>query len=228
MRLVICDDNRILCEALGAVLEARGHKVLATATTTMLGIAEVAAHRPDACVLDLRFPDPPDGLDAALVIRQRYPETAVLLLSALADPAVSAQAKRMGVAGFLRKNQPIDCIAEALEVIGSGGVVFDPIQPRHARSPGTRPYSPAYDLTSREEEVLRRIVAGQSTRQMSREMKVATSTLRTYVKNVLTKLGVHTRLEAAALAARENLLGDPKPQQAKGRPGYGPLPNEQR
>jgi len=56
--------------------------------------------------------------------------------------------------------------------------------------------------------VLRRIVAGQSTRQMSREMNVATSTLRTYVRNMLAKLGAHTRLEAAVLATRENLLGE--------------------
>ena len=56
--------------------------------------------------------------------------------------------------------------------------------------------------------MLRRIVAGQSTGQMSREMNVATSTLRTYVKNMLAKLGAHTRLEAAVLATRENLLGD--------------------
>jgi DNA-binding NarL/FixJ family response regulator len=56
--------------------------------------------------------------------------------------------------------------------------------------------------------VLRRIVAGQSTKQMTREMNVAPSTLRTYVKSMLAKLGAHTRLEAAALATREDLLGD--------------------
>jgi two-component system nitrate/nitrite response regulator NarL len=208
MRLVLCDDNRILCEALGVVLQARGHSVLATATSTMLGIAEVARHRPDACVLDLRFPDPPDGLGAARVMRQRYPETAVLMLSGLADSAVLAEATRIGVAGVLRKDQNVDHIAGALDVIASGGVVYDPVQAHPVRSRGRRRYYPARDLTSREKEVLRRIVAGQSTRQMSREMNVATSTLRTYVKNMLAKLGAHTRLEAAVLATRENLLGD--------------------
>jgi two-component system, NarL family, nitrate/nitrite response regulator NarL len=208
MRLVLCDDNRILCEALGVALEARGHLILASATTTMLGIAEVARHRPDVCVLDLRFPDPPDGLGAARVIRQHYPETAVLILSGLADPAVLAEARRIGVAGVLRKDQNVDHIAGALDVIASGGVVFSSIHARPARSLGMRRYYPARDLTSREKEVLRRIAAGQSTSQMSREMNVATSTLRTYVKNMLAKLGAHTRLEAAVLATRENLLGD--------------------
>ncbi len=208
MRLVLCDDNRILCEALSVALEARGHRVLATATTSMLGIAEVAERRPDACVLDVRFPDPPDGLGAARVIRQRYPETAVLVLSCLADPAVLAEAMQIGVAGVLRKDQNVDQIAGALDVIASGGVVYGPVQAHPARSPDRRRYYPARHLTSREKEVLRRIVAGQSTRQMSLEMNVATSTLRAYVKNILAKLGAHTRLEAAVLATREDLLGE--------------------
>ena len=210
MRLVLCDDNRILCDALGVALEARGHSVLATATTTMLGIAEVARYRPDACVLDLRFPEPPDGLGAAGVIRHRYPETAVLVLSSLADPATMAEATRIGVAGVLGKDQSVDHIAGALNVIASGGTVYAPVRTHSVRSNEKRRYYPARDLTSREKEVLRRIVAGQSTMQMSREMNVATSTLRTYVKNMLAKLGAHTRLEAAVLATRENLLGDQK------------------
>src|SRR5205807_838092 len=80
------------CEALAVALKARGHQVLATATDSTAGIAEVERHRPDACLLDLRFPDPPDGLGAARVIRERCPETAVLVLSGHADPAVLAEA----------------------------------------------------------------------------------------------------------------------------------------
>jgi two-component system, NarL family, nitrate/nitrite response regulator NarL len=208
MRLVLCDDNQLLCESLSVALEIRGHLVLATANTTTLGIAEVVKHRPEACLLDLRFPDPPDGLGAALVIRQHYPATAVLVLSAVADPVVVTEAARIGVAGVLCKNQSVDHIAGALDVIASGGVVFGPLQGRRPRPPEVRRYGPAYDLAPREKEVLRRIVAGQTTGQMSREMNVATSTLRAYVKSILAKLGAHTRLEAAILATRENLLGD--------------------
>jgi DNA-binding CsgD family transcriptional regulator len=63
-------------------------------------------------------------------------------------------------------------------------------------------------LTPREKEVLRRIVAGQGTAQMAAEMDIAVNTLRSYVKNVLTKLGAHSRLQAAALATREDLLSE--------------------
>ena len=181
---------------------------MATATTSALGIAEVARHQPDVCLLDLRFPEPPDGLGAARIMRERYPETAVLLLSGLVDPATLTEATEIGVAGVLRKDQNVDHIAGVLGVIASGGVVYGPVQTHRTRSPDKHRYHPARDLTSREKEVLRRIVAGQSTRQMSHEMNVATSTLRSYVKNILAKLSAHTRLEAAVLATRENLLGD--------------------
>jgi len=208
MRLVLCDDNRILCEALAVALEARGHQVLAITTESAAGIAEVGRRRPDACLLDLRFPEPPDGLGAAREIRHRCPETAILVLSCLADPGVLAEAARLGVAGVLRKDQNVDRIADALDVIASGGVLSGPVKAPVTPPRGSYRYHPVRDLTSREKEVLRRIVAGQSTTQMTREMGVAASTLRTYVKSVLTKLGAHTRLEAAVLAARENLLGD--------------------
>ena len=73
MRLVLCDDNRIFCEALVPMLQANGHPVLAIATTASDSIAAVAANRPDVCLLDLRFPDG-SGLDVARAIRCSVPE----------------------------------------------------------------------------------------------------------------------------------------------------------
>jgi DNA-binding NarL/FixJ family response regulator len=208
MRLVLCDDNRILCEALGAVLEGRGHQVLAIAASAALGIAAVGTHQPDACLLDVRFPDPPDGLAAARVIRRRYPRTAVLMLSGLVDPAVLATARDIGVSGFLRKDHNVDHVAWALSVIAAGGRVFDRLPPRAAREAAARQTGLAHFLTPREKEVLSRIVAGQGSVQMSAEMNISASTLRSYIKNVFAKLGTHSRLEAAAIAVRENLLAE--------------------
>src|ERR1700730_17788833 len=125
MRLVLCDDNRILCEALASVFQARGHEVTAIATSVADGVAAVAKYRPDACLMDLRFPDG-SGLDAIRAIWHRAPDTKILVLSCLADPAVLAEAKQIGVAGFLRKDQKPGSIARALEVIGAGGMDFDP------------------------------------------------------------------------------------------------------
>ena len=202
MRLVLCDDNRMLCEALGAVLEARGHRVLAITTRVSDSVAAVAAHRPDACLLDLRFPDG-SGLDAAREIRRRQPETKIVVLSCLADPRALSAARKIGVAGYLRKDQKATAIAGALDAIGNGGTARDLQFPRKAVRPATPPSrNPLEALTPREAEVLRRIVAGQATVQMAREMSVATSTLRSYIKSILAKLGAHSRLQAAAIARR--------------------------
>ncbi|MBV8912373.1 MAG: response regulator transcription factor, partial [Acetobacteraceae bacterium] len=123
----------------------------------------------------------------------------------LPDPAVALEAKKIGVAGFLRKDLKADTIMTALDIVGAGGTAFGP---KYSGQAGWRMAGPPRDdlhsaLTPRETQVLQRIVAGQSTGQMAREMEVATSTLRSYVKNVLIKLGAHTRLQAAAIASRE-------------------------
>jgi DNA-binding NarL/FixJ family response regulator len=203
MRLVLCDDNRILGEALASVFQVRGHQVLAVATRVAEGIAAVAAYRPDVCLLDLRFPEG-SGLDAARVMRRCQPATKILVLSCLADLAALSEARSIGVAGFLRKDQKTDTIAGAIDTIGAGGMAFDPQLMRQAsRRTVTQPSDdPLATLTPRETEVLHRIVEGQSTRQMAGEMNVATSTLRSYIKSILAKLGAHSRLQAAAIVSQ--------------------------
>lgn len=199
MRLVIYDGNRILSEALAAALEARDCAVTAVATSTAAHcIATVTHDKPDVCVID-----PGEyGLDLVREIRGCCPGAALLVLWDVNDPAIFTQAKELEIAGFLGKNRSVSQIAEALHIIAAGEQAFDP-EPLRKAAP--RPAKP-FVLTRREEEVLRRIVAGQHTRQMADEMNITVSTLRSYVKSVFAKLGVHSRLEAAAVASRPNLI----------------------
>lgn len=217
MRLVLCDDQRILCEALATALAERDHQVLAVTTTATAGVTAVAAHHPDICLLDLCFPDAEDGLDAARAIAQHHPGTKVLVLSGISDPQMLSEAMDIGIAGLLPKDQDVDQIADALDVIAAGGAVFDAGLHRGAAagSRERRSTHPVDRLTPREKEILARIVAGESTKQMARAMSITTGTASMYARNVLTKLGVHSRLQAAALASREELLNQL-------RPGEGP------
>jgi two-component system, NarL family, nitrate/nitrite response regulator NarL len=207
VRLVLCDDNRIFCEALAVALEARGHQALAIATTADEGVAAVARHQPDACLLDFRFHEGGEGLGAARMIRDQYPDIAVLVVSGPGGQLAPLAAAQIGVAGFFGKDQELDNIATALDTIAAGRVTPAPEPPDE---------DPLSALTPRETEVLRRIAAGQSTKMMAREMSVTTETLRTYVKNVLGKLGAHSRLEAAALASRAGPPGPPGPDEPEG------------
>src|SRR5882724_6651393 len=217
MRLVLCDDNRIFCEALAVALEARGHQALAIATTAAEGVAAVARHQPDACLLDFRFHEGGEGVGAARAIRDKSPGTAVLVVSDFGSQVTSLVANQVGVAGFVGKDQELDRIATALDAIAArrppprarplpvtGGRPLPVTDVRALPIPGREPShgeDPLATLTPREAEVLQRIAAGQETKTMAREMSVTTETLRTYVKNVLAKLGAHSRLEAAALVS---------------------------
>jgi two-component system, NarL family, nitrate/nitrite response regulator NarL len=208
MRLVLCDNNRIFSESLASMLQARGHAVLAIATTATDSIAAVATNRPDACLLELRFPDG-SGFDAARAIRHRCPDTKIVVFSCITDPAVVSEAKKIGAAGFLRKDQKLETITGALEVISVGRMAFDL---GFSRQPSRRTMpSPMEEmlrnLTPRERQVLQRIVAGQRTEQMAREMNVAMSTLRSHIGRVLNKLGAHSQVQAAAIASRGS-VGD--------------------
>jgi len=203
VRIVLCDSNRILCEALASMLQARGHPVLSIATSASDSIAAVVKNRPDACLLDLRFPDG-SGLDVARAIRRSVPETKIVVFSRITDPAVVSEAKKIGVAGFLRKDQKPETITRALGVISAGRTAFDP---GSWRQPSRRRIlSPAEEmirkLTPRERQVLQRIVAGQSTGQMAREMNVAMSTVRSHIGRILNKLDAHSQVQAAAIASR--------------------------
>ena len=203
-RLVICDSNRILSEALAAALGAQGGEMTAFATSTADAcIAAVTQHRPDVCVLDLHLPEAEGGLRLIGEILNRCPGLPVLVVSDVNDPTIWAQARKLGIAGFVGKNRSVSQIADALRTIAAGEQVFDPVPTPGAPRPPAR-----FVLTPREEEVLRRIAAGQHTRQMATEMDIAISTLRTYVKNVFAKLGVHSRLEAAAIANQAHLGGE--------------------
>jgi two-component system, NarL family, nitrate/nitrite response regulator NarL len=203
MRLVLCDNNRILCEALASMLQARGHPVLAIAATADDSIAAVVTNRPDACLLDLRFPDG-SGLDVARAIRRSVPETKIVVFSRITDPAEVSEAKKIGVAGFLRKDQNPGTITAALGVISAGRTAFGL---GSSRQPSRRTMpSPMMEmlrkLTPRERQVLQRIVAGQSTGQMALEMNVAMSTVRSHIGRVLNKLDAHSQVQAAAIASR--------------------------
>ena len=128
----------------------------------------------------------------------------------MADPLTLSRAIDLGAVGILRKDQTVDKIAVALEQVAAGAPVFQTDLVREVVQHLTaKPRREPWEyLTTRETEVLRRIVAGESTKQMARSMGIAASTVRTYAQNVLTKLGVHTRLEASAIAARTRLLDE--------------------
>jgi DNA-binding NarL/FixJ family response regulator len=204
MKILICDQQLMLAEALAAGLDARGYDVLAVTTTVSDDPNGVGDCVPDVCLLGLHAGGQLNGLDTVRAILRRYPGTKVLVLSDVTAPETLSQLVRSGVTGVTHLGQTVAQIAETLDATEAGQ---DVLNPGPLRAPA-RDTSRLAELSPREAEILARIASGQSTRQMSCTMNITVDTVRTYVKNVLTKLGAHSRLELAALASREGLLID--------------------
>jgi two-component system nitrate/nitrite response regulator NarL len=205
MRLVLCDDHRLFMEALASALNGHGHEVVGSTASPDEVVRVVARERPDVCLLDMTFPEG-SGLDAARAIRELTPATQVLLLSVTSDPAVLAEALEVGVTGFVRKDESIRSVLVALAQLEAGQVAIDPARLRgtvRVSRAGARPGATEAlrHLTERERDVLRLIVRGATTNVIADMLHISVSTTRTHVQNILVKLGVHSRLEAAALVA---------------------------
>jgi DNA-binding NarL/FixJ family response regulator len=131
------------------------------------------------------------------------------LLSATADPDLVRAGIEAGAAGFVRKDQSIDGIIRRLELVGAGEVAFDLGVLRTAvtsTASNTTAGRLLHRLSHREREVLRLLVEGCSTSDIAKRLRIAESTARTHVQNVLVKIGAHSRLQVAAIATQTGLV----------------------
>ena len=127
----------------------------------------------------------------------------LMVLAETADLETVTEAVERGVRGFVTVDTPITKISDAIRDVCAGRTVLPPLSP----DPDTRPVTDARleALTQRERDILRRLARGESTEQIARENSITVNTARTHIQNILSKLGLHSRVQAAAYAARAGL-----------------------
>ncbi|GAY09555.1 response regulator transcription factor [Pseudonocardia sp. N23] len=202
--VVLCDDHPIFADALAMVLTARGVTVREVVLAASDVLPAVRRHRPRVCVID-RHLGPDDGLDLIAGIVAAGTGTQVLVLSGDRDPTTAHCAVEAGAAGFVSKTAGVAALVDAVRAVLGGSDVVDVLPV--PRTPGdAEAHRLAAHLTPRERECLELIVDGLGTRAITERLGVSAATVRTYVQSVLTKLGVHSRLEAASFAVRHDLL----------------------
>jgi two-component system, NarL family, nitrate/nitrite response regulator NarL len=207
VRLVLGDDQVMFLDALATVLTQHGYAVSPVARSTMETVALVRRDRPDVCVID-RLTAEDDGTQTIARVRAASDRTSVLVLSADANAAAVGRALNAGASAYLHRSRGVGELVGALERVLRGEVVVDvpDAQPR-----SRRPSQPdqwlrlAGHLTSRERECLLMLVEGLDTAAMMARLGVSRTTVRTHLQAVLTKLGVHSRLEAVSFAVRHRL-----------------------
>ena len=204
--ILIVDDHRLFADVVAYSLEQLGARVVGPVGSAAEAVAMVAAERPDVVLLDLFLPDG-DGIDAGRRILAAHPNTIVLALSASTDPRAVTEAVDAGFRGFVPKEARLPSVVEAIQAALDGrSVIMRPAQTPTSLRSGVSPSLLAAGLTTREREILELLVAGLGSRAIAEELRISVNTVRTHVQSVLTKLQVHSRLEAAAFAVRHDLV----------------------
>jgi two-component system, NarL family, nitrate/nitrite response regulator NarL len=203
MRIVICDDHRLLLEALASAVAAHGHTVEAATTTPHDALVSVRLHDPDVLLLDLSFPEG-DGLDAAREVIRHHPRTKVVVFTGSNELPPLRAALEIGVAGYVRKDSRIGEIVEAMERANRGETAIDETLLRQLGHSYNRPavrQTPVDTLTAREKEIVQLLGEGLNTSQLVEVLGITNSTVRSHIQAILSKLRVHSRLQAVAMVA---------------------------
>jgi len=206
MKLILGDDQAIFLDALSTVLTQRGYDVGAVARSTDEMVAHVRHQRPDACLLDCNLAINA-GIETVRRVIEACPTTIVVVLSADPDADAADRAVDAGASGYLHQSRGVEVLVAALERVLNGERVVDvPGGAGRKSRRASHADNLAATLTGRERECLTLLVAGMDTAAMVRQMGVSRTTVRTHLQSVLTKLCVHSRLEAASFAVRHRLV----------------------
>jgi DNA-binding NarL/FixJ family response regulator len=212
IHLVICDDQAIVCEGLRAILATVPEvKVVGIAHNGEEAVDCVAAERPDLVLMDLKMPLM-DGVQATRIIREKYPDTQVIILTTYDSEDWVINAVRSGAAGYILKDTPSEELVQTIVDTVSGHNYIDPhvagkllnyvARPQAAAMPDQQLLS---TLNDREREILRFLGRGCTNAEIAQSMFLTEGTVKNYVSALLAKLGVSDRTQAALLAARNSL-----------------------
>jgi DNA-binding NarL/FixJ family response regulator len=210
IRVLVVDDQAIVCEGLKVVLNADPDiEVVGMAQDGTEAIARVATLQPDLVLMDLKMPIM-NGVQATRAIKQQYPGVVVLVLTTYDEDAWVIDAIRAGAAGYLLKDTGSEDITAAIKGTIAGRTHVDPNVAakllnfiRH----GTQPSAAFVDLLSdRERKVLRLLASGLTNTAIADRLNLAEGTVRNHITNILAKLDVKDRAQATALAWRYGLV----------------------
>jgi DNA-binding NarL/FixJ family response regulator len=207
LKVVLVDDHEIVRQGLTALLDAQPDlEVVGEAGDVENAIRQVGYHSPDVVVLDVRLPDG-TGIDACREIRSRWPEVHVLMLTSFADEEALVASIMAGASGYALKRIASEELVDAVRRVGSGESLLDPqlTDRLFARIRGDKSEDPLIArLSPQERRILDLIADGLTNREIAEKLFLAEKTVKNYVSNLLAKLEMSRRSEAAAYAARRS------------------------
>ncbi len=198
VKILLVDDHPLVRDGLRARLEAAPHlRVVGEAGSGQEALELAGRCQPDLVLMDVNMRGG-SGIDATARLTARYPGIAVLILSMHDKPEYVSQAMQAGARGYVLKDAPGKDIVLAIETVMGGGIYYSAALARQLASP----LAADNQLTSREQEVLRHIAAGQSNKQIARELDLSVRTVETHRLNIKRKLGIEGQAELIRFAVQ--------------------------
>ena len=209
--MLLVDDHRMFTELLAQQL--RGHRdivVTSVAHTVAEALSEAREDPPDVAVLDYRLPDG-DGATLAAELHRNHPALRMVMLTGYQDEATLRQAVEAGCCGFVAKDSAIDELVDSVRSAHAGNAPISPsLLARLLPSLAHDGKHVRASLTRRELEVVQLLAGGASNQAIAERLFISLHTVRNHVQRIITKLGVHSKLEAVAVATR---VGFVRPQE---------------
>ena len=211
-RLLVVDDVPLFRAGLVAALRGAGYEVVGEAAEGETAVAVAEIEQPDIVLLDLLMPGM-SGIDVLEKITAVAPQAAVMLLTGSESEEDMVAAIKGGARGYILKDMPFDDLVGAIDKIAEGGAAISPGMAgklfdvtrqllRHQELVGARKPT----LTGREIEVLGLVADGKTSRQIGDVLYISENTVKNHIRNILDKLGLHSRNEAVLYAIRENII----------------------
>ncbi len=208
IRMLICDDHEVIRAGLASMLAGSDIQIVAEATNGKDALRIAQKEKPDVILLDIRMPDG-DGLSTLEKLRAKVPESKVVMLSTYDNPTYVARAVALGAADYVLKGSSREDVIATIVAAAAGE------SPSHAgqlkKIAGQMKVRQVMDdddvpLTQRETQVLRHVALGLSNREIGKSLEISVETVKEHVQNILRKIAVSDRTQAAVWAVRKGLV----------------------
>ncbi|MEW6059182.1 MAG: response regulator transcription factor [Actinomycetota bacterium] len=213
--LLICDDHKILTDALAMVVERDDtlRMIAAPVHVAEQSVELCQEFHPDVVLMDIVFKGGMDGIEATRRIKEVSPATKVVIMTAHDEERLLVEAVEAGASGFLGKEEAAEEVLAAAKAAAEGEVLIDPTiltrllhQVAKEREARRDALALLEELTDREKEILQLLAQGMRNDDIARQLFISPQTVQTHVRNLLAKLGVHSKLEAVAFAVKHGAI----------------------